>query len=130
MAITVQGTYTQNNGDQPAAGTVRATHIDGTTAIATLDVAGAYTFTLATTAGTVTIVETITGLAVRTYTSGVANGATIDTSRDVGRVAFDTPQLAGPLGFFGATPIAKPTGVAVTAAAVHAALVSLGLIGV
>jgi hypothetical protein len=31
-------------------------------------------------------------------------------------------------GFYNATPIAKPTGVAVTAAGVHAALVSLGLI--
>lgn len=32
------------------------------------------------------------------------------------------------LGFYGAVPVAKPTGVAVTAAGVHAALVSLGLI--
>lgn len=36
---------------------------------------------------------------------------------------------AAKLGFFGATPVAKPTGVAVTAEAIHAALVSLGLIG-
>lgn len=32
------------------------------------------------------------------------------------------------IGFFGATPVAKPTAVAVTAAGIHAALVSLGLI--
>lgn len=32
------------------------------------------------------------------------------------------------VGFNGATPIVKPTGVAVTAAAIHAALVNLGLI--
>lgn len=32
------------------------------------------------------------------------------------------------LGFYGATPIVQPTGVAVTAAGIHAALVSLGLI--
>jgi hypothetical protein len=32
------------------------------------------------------------------------------------------------IGFFGATPVTKPTGVAVTAAGIHAALVSLGLI--
>jgi hypothetical protein len=32
------------------------------------------------------------------------------------------------LGFFGTTPIIRPTGVAVTAAGIHAALVSLGLI--
>lgn len=36
----------------------------------------------------------------------------------------------GNLGFFGATAVAKPTGVAVDAASIHAALVSLGLIGV
>ena len=34
------------------------------------------------------------------------------------------------LGFFNSTPVAKPTGVAVNATAIHAALVSLGLIGV
>ena len=34
----------------------------------------------------------------------------------------------GGLGFFGATPVAQPTGVAVSAAGIHAALVSLGLI--
>lgn len=33
------------------------------------------------------------------------------------------------LGFYGIDPIAKPTGVAVTAAAIHAALVNLNLIG-
>jgi hypothetical protein len=32
------------------------------------------------------------------------------------------------IGFYGTTPIAKPTGVAVSAAGIHAALVSLGLI--
>lgn len=37
---------------------------------------------------------------------------------------------AGRVGFFGATPAAKPTGVAVDAAGIHAALVTLGLIGV
>jgi len=34
------------------------------------------------------------------------------------------------IGFWNATPVAKPTGVAVTAAGIHAALVSIGLIGV
>lgn len=37
-------------------------------------------------------------------------------------------QSSSKLGFFGATPAAKPTGVAVSAAAVHEALVTLGLI--
>ncbi len=34
----------------------------------------------------------------------------------------------GSVGFYGTTPIAKQTGVAVSAAGVHAALVALGLI--
>jgi hypothetical protein len=33
------------------------------------------------------------------------------------------------IGFYGATPVAKQTGVAVTAEGIHAALVALGLIG-
>lgn len=41
----------------------------------------------------------------------------------------DTPLYAqGNVGFYGTTPIAKQTGVAVTAAGIHAALVALGLI--
>jgi hypothetical protein len=34
----------------------------------------------------------------------------------------------GAIGFYGATPVAKQTGVAITVAAVHAALTALGLI--
>ena len=37
-------------------------------------------------------------------------------------------QASSKIGFFNATPVAKPTGVAVDAASIHAALVSLGLI--
>ena len=37
-------------------------------------------------------------------------------------------KLSGNLGFYGTTPIAQQTGVAVTAAGIHAALVALGLI--
>ena len=37
-------------------------------------------------------------------------------------------DAAGSVGFYGTTPIAKQTGVAVSAAGVHAALVALGLI--
>jgi hypothetical protein len=40
----------------------------------------------------------------------------------------DGPSGAQQIGFFNATPVAKPTSVAVTAAGIHAALVSLGLI--
>lgn len=37
-------------------------------------------------------------------------------------------MVTGNVGFYGTTPVAKPTGVAVTAAGIHAALVTLGLI--
>ena len=37
-------------------------------------------------------------------------------------------HASGKISFFAATPTTKPTGVAVTAAGIHAALVSLGLI--
>ena len=36
--------------------------------------------------------------------------------------------IGGNVGFYNASPVAKPTGVAVTAAAIHAALVTLNLI--
>lgn len=37
-------------------------------------------------------------------------------------------KVGGNVGFYGTAPVAKPTGVAVTAAGIHAALVTLGLI--
>lgn len=46
-----------------------------------------------------------------------------------GTVSIDMLQQTGSLaGFFGTLPVAKPTGVAVTAEGIHAALVTLGLI--
>lgn len=86
MPLTFSGTYTQNDGDEVAAGTVTVTHADGTTGTATLDGAGAYTFELDTSGGTVTIVETLSGVPVMTSRTGVTEGVTIDTSRDIGRV--------------------------------------------
>lgn len=47
-------------------------------------------------------------------------------SQTVGAVSIATS--GGRIGFFAATPVVKPTGVAVSAAGIHAALVSLGLI--
>lgn len=48
-------------------------------------------------------------------------------------VVGDAPSIsvgnsAAVIGFYGATPVAKQTGVAVSAAGIHAALVALGLI--
>lgn len=43
-------------------------------------------------------------------------------------VSLSAHRFNGNVGFYGTTPIAKQTGVAVTAAAIHAALVNLGLI--
>jgi hypothetical protein len=66
------------------------------------------------------------------------NGTTVDTN--LYRSAADTLKtddslvvgtalsVVGNVGFFNTTPVAKPTGVGVTAADIHAALVTLGLI--
>lgn len=66
-----------------------------------------------------------------TFTAGGGNAT--QGSINLATVSGTTIQLADSsgarqLGFFGATPVAKPTSVAVTAAGIHAALVSLGLI--
>lgn len=52
----------------------------------------------------------------------VVNGGTVR-----GQVTLES-ETGSTNGFFGADPVARPTGVAVTAAAIHAALVALGLI--
>ena len=51
-------------------------------------------------------------------------GSTNYLTLGVSKIAFANRST----GFFGATPVAQPSGVAVTAAGIHAALVSLGLI--
>jgi hypothetical protein len=65
-----------------------------------------------------------------TFTAGGGNAT--QGSISLATVSGTSIQLADngarQLGFFGATPVAKPTSVAVTAAGIHAALVSLGLI--
>lgn len=64
-------------------------------------------------------------------TSTVTSGNTTVTSPVV---QFVGPEIQvgsadGSVGFYGTTPIVKQTGVAVSAAGIHAALVALGLIG-
>jgi len=72
-----------------------------------------------------------------TIESGIASGSGSNGSIEIslaGVVAIKiqpanaTTSSPVKIGFFGATPVVKPTGVAQTAAAIHAALVSLGLI--
>ena len=60
---------------------------------------------------------------------GVPSGS-IYLNADLGTVIQITDDATSnlQLGFYGATPVAQPTSVAVTAAGIHAALVSLGLI--
>lgn len=66
-------------------------------------------------------------LGLRSGTNSVA--PTINISwNTTGNALSLQPTAGGKLAFFGATPIVKPTGVAVTAAGIHAALTSLGLI--
>jgi photosystem II stability/assembly factor-like uncharacterized protein len=61
---------------------------------------------------------------------GVTNGSLLVTtdSGTVFEATLDSGSYANQLGFYGVTPVSQPTGVAVTAAGIHAALVSLGLI--
>ena len=96
-----------------------------------LSAAGAIVGT--TTNGSPTNTFTITGsvstgtgsggaLILATYGTNGASGTAIGTLTT--RIECNTTGI----GFFAATPVAKPTGVAVDAAGIHAALVSLGLI--
>lgn len=64
---------------------------------------------------------------------GGAGAADVNIGSATGNVTIATGtgevQIQGPeLGFYGQTPVAQQTGVAVTAGAIHAALVALGLI--
>jgi VCBS repeat-containing protein len=89
VSFTFVGTYTKNEGDAAASGTVTVTHADGTTGTATLDVDGAYELVLNTGDGPVTVVEVLEGSEIpNVFTTTVTTGATIDTSRDLGRVGF------------------------------------------
>lgn len=56
----------------------------------------------------------------------IADGANISVSSGTGTKIGTT--TSGKLAFYGATPLAQQTGVAVTAVGIHAALVNLGLI--
>ena len=56
-------------------------------------------------------------------------GAAVTFSQATGAATFaGAVTIAGNVGFYNNAPVAKPTGVAVTAAAIHAALVTLNLI--
>jgi hypothetical protein len=67
------------------------------------------------------------GTAIAT-TGGSGTGLTITPTAVANTALSLMPTAGGKLSFNGATPIVKPTGVAVTAAGIHAALTSLGLI--
>jgi len=69
----------------------------------------------------------VTFTSVNSVSGTKGSGLTLNTSWS----AVDDITIAAAtdeLGFYGATPVSKQTGVAVTAAAIHAALVNLGLI--
>lgn len=94
MSFTFSGTYTQNEGDAAAAGTVALTHADGTTTTETLDADGHYSATLSAGDGQVKVVETLDGVPVNTFFVQVTQGATADTGRDLGRVGFSAQSGA------------------------------------
>lgn len=76
----------------------------------------------------VQVTGTLTTSGTHTPTGGInlPNGANISAAQSTGsQIGTASTQK---LGFYGATPTTRPAGVAVTAEAIHAALVSLGLI--
>lgn len=83
-------------------------------------------FTVIASAGNITL-SAASGLLQSAATSTQINSTTQMELQHDGTNRIMTNATG--MGFFNATPVAKPTGVAVTAAAIHAALVSLGLIG-
>lgn len=70
------------------------------------------------------IAASVTSLTIESAPTGLIDG----DAYDLKAIQCERTAGANRLGFFGATPVVKPTGVAVSAAGVHAALVSLGLI--
>jgi hypothetical protein len=56
------------------------------------------------------------------------SGLTLNLTWTAATAALSLQPSGGAIGFYGATPVAKQTGVAITVAAVHAALTALGLI--
>jgi hypothetical protein len=111
MAVSVvfSGTYTENGGEGYASGTVALTPRGGSTTTATLDGVGHYSTTL-TVEGTFTVVETITGQAAKTKTVYATNGATVDTSRDIG-VVIGGPGASAVVSVNGQTGAIDLTGV-------------------
>lgn len=133
--------------------TVTSTPIDILTRVTMESQSGSTVLALSAVTDTpVLVLESVAGTGLLTLTAGVTN-STISAFDDLTlrsngndvlvidgttrRATFiDEVTIGGEfdhngstVGFYGTTPIAKQTGVAVTAAAIHAALVALGLIG-
>ena len=63
------------------------------------------------------------------FCGGPFNASALKFNGTTGAATFGgAVTIGGNVGFYNASPVAKPTGVAVTAAAIHAALVTLNLI--
>ncbi len=108
-----------------AALTASGAGIAGTTLAATGNFAVATNkFTVAAASGNTVVAGTlaVTGATTQTGALTVAGALTANGNCVIGNAGSDT------IGFYGATPTAQLTGVAVTAAGIHAALVTLGLI--
>jgi hypothetical protein len=82
MSVTIQGTYTQDNGTQPAAGTVVVTPLGGSPDTETLDDTGSFSHAYAY-AEHYDVVESV-GSIVRQRTIKALDGKTVDLSRDTG----------------------------------------------
>lgn len=84
-SVAFSGTYTQNQGEAAAAGTVSITPYGQSATVATLDASGHYSASVPF-AGPFTVVETLTGVPVRTLKVRGIDGAVVDTGRDIGTV--------------------------------------------
>lgn len=82
------------------------------------------------------IIDNVNGVGIPTYLNvnegttlySISGGSPLRVKGTGAQLIIDTDHASVGLGFYGAAPIPLQTGVAVTAAAIHAALVNLGLI--
>lgn len=100
MSVTFIGTYTQNGGLEPAAVDISVTPLGGEAVTASADRTGAYAMVIDTPQQEFVVVEDPGVGDTRTFAVRAATGATVDTSRDLGRNGLPalTRGVTGPTG--------------------------------
>jgi hypothetical protein len=100
VSVTFLGTYTQNGGLEPAAVDISVRPLGGEASTASADRTGSYAIVIDTAEQEFTIIEDPGVGATRTFVVRAADGATVDTSRDLGRNGLPrlTDGITGPTG--------------------------------